>query len=69
MSYHASFFMIMFYNMVSIGFIAAMAHIYMIILIPMVIIICLDIVNTTLPAINEASQLTRMTKSPIISHI
>ena len=69
MSYHMSFFMIMFYNMLSIGFIAAMAHIYMIILIPMVIVICLDIVNTTLPAINEASQLTRMTKSPILSHI
>lgn len=69
MSYHASFFMIMFYNLISIGCIAAMAHIYMLVLIPMVIIICLDIVNTTLPAINEASQLTRMTKSPILSHI
>lgn len=69
MSYHMSSFVGMFYQLLSIGAVAAAAHYYMLILIPLVFGFCIDLVQKAIPAITESSKLTRLMKSPILSSV
>lgn len=69
MSYHMSSFVGMLYQLLSIAFVAIMAHRYMFVLIPFVFLMCISLVHNTLPAIKETSKLFRLAKSPMLSHV
>jgi hypothetical protein len=69
MSYHISSFVGMLYQLLSIAFVAIVAHRYMVFLIPFVFIMCITLVGNTLPAIKETSKLFRIAKSPMLSHV
>ena len=49
--------------------VAAYAHYYMLILIPLILGLCMDIVQKIMPSTDEVSKLLRLTKSPIISQM
>ena len=69
MSYHISAFVGMLYQLLSIGFVAVVAHYYMLFLIPVVTGFCMDLLTKTIPSIIETAKLMRLTKSPILTSV
>ena len=57
MPFNLSSFMGFSYQLLSIGAVAVLAHYYMIVLIPFVVVMCIDTVRTCLPAIKDTGKL------------
>ena len=69
MAYHMGAFLGIIYQLMSIGFVACMAHYYMVVLIPFMAVLCIDLVLKTVPAVIETAKLLRATQQPIFGHV
>lgn len=69
MAYHMGAFLGIIYQLASIGFVACMAHYYMVVLVPFMAILCIDLVLKTVPSVIETAKLLRATTSPIFGHV
>jgi hypothetical protein len=69
MSYHMSSFVGMLYQLLAIAFVAIAAHRYMALLIPFVLLMSIDLVQKTIPAIKETGKLFRLAKNPLLRNI
>ena len=69
MTYHISTFTGTLYQLIGIAVLAVQAHYSMFILIPFAFVMCINLLQKSIPALVDSANFLRITKNPILSNL